>query len=314
MWKRFVSDYLNFPKRERTGILVVLFGIIVLIITPFLFPLFIRPKTTDATAFKKEIDMLTSKQADTIGKFSAKKYDEDNYQNYREPNDKNYYAKQVKGGLFNFDPNTLDEAGWRRLGMRDKTITTIQNYITKGGRFYKPEDIRKIWGLHKEEADRLMPFVQIKNNNLKNYPETKIVEKPTFTTAIIDINTADTTSLIALPGIGSKLSQRIISFRDKLGGFYSVEQIGETYGLPDSTFQKIKPRFSVSNSSVHKININTATIDEMKVHPYLRYAVANAIVQYRIQHGNYIVVDDIKKIMLVTDEVFNKTAPYLKVD
>jgi len=152
-----------------------------------------------------------------------------------------------------------------------------------------------------------------------NYPqkklfETKTFEKSKYITTIIDINTADTTLLIELPGIGSKLSQRIINFRDKLGGFYTVEQIGETYGLPDSTFQKIKARFSVSNSSVHQININTASIDEMKGHPYLRYSIANAIVQYRLQHGNYAVVDDLKKIMLITEEVFNKAVPYLKVD
>ena len=107
---------------------------------------------------------------------------------------------------------------------------------------------------------------------------------------------------------------RILAFRDKLGGFYKVEQIGETFGLPDSTFQKIKPRFSISNTSIHQININTATLDEMKVHPYLRYAIANAIMQYRVQHGNYAAVEDIKKIMLITEDIFNKAAPYLKVD
>ena len=58
--------------------------------------------------------------------------------------------------------------------------------------------------------------------------------------SIIDVNTADTSAFISLPGIGSKLAARIVTFREKLGGFYSVEQIGETYGLPDSTFQKIK--------------------------------------------------------------------------
>ena len=221
--------------------------------------------------------------------------------------------------MFYFDPNTLDDAGWKRLGIKDKTVKTIQNYIAKGGRFYKPADIGKIWGLHEDEVQRFIPFVQIQNtNNISSTEiklhETKPYEKEKFAPAVIDINTADTTILIALPGIGSKLSQRILSFRDKLGGFYKVEQISETYGLPDSTFQKIKPRFSIHNNSVHQININTATVDEMKAHPYLRYALANAIVQYRVQHGMYILVDDIKKIMLVTEDVFSKIGPYLKVN
>ncbi len=319
MWKRFTSDYLSFTKKERTGILVLLVLIAFFITLPFLFPFFIHPKTTDATLFKKQIDMLKMKQADSTDKYAKRNFDKDDYQNYREPDGNKEYAKKIKGELFAFDPNILDEAGWKRLGIRDKTIATIQKFVQKGGRFYKPEDLGKIWGLHEEDVQRLIPFVQIKNVGKENYPEkklyeNKVYEKQKYSTAIIDINTADTTILIALPGIGSKLSQRILTFRDKLGGFYKVDQIGETYGLPDSTFQKIKARFSVSQASIHQLNINTATADEMKMHPYLRYAIANAIVQYRSQHGNYLAVEDLKKIMLITEDIFNKAAPYLKVN
>src|SRR5690606_11783356 len=121
-------------------------------------------------------------------------------------------------------------------------------------------------------------------------------------------------ALISLPGIGSKLSQRIITFRDKLGGFYKIEQVAETFGLPDSTFQKIKLRLVLNETSINQLNINTATIDEIKIHPYFKYAVANAIVQYRTQHGNYNSVEDIKKIMTIDTELFNKIVPYLKVN
>jgi competence ComEA-like helix-hairpin-helix protein len=69
----------------------------------------------------------------------------------------------------------------------------------------------------------------------------------------------------------------------------------------------------ISNSNVKKLNINTATLDELKVHPYLRYNIANAIVQYRTQHGNFSDVSDIKKIMVVTDEIYGKVAIYLSV-
>jgi competence ComEA-like helix-hairpin-helix protein len=111
--------------------------------------------------------------------------------------------------------------------------------------------------------------------------------------SIIDVNNADTTAFISLPGIGSKLAARIITFREKLGGFYSVEQIGETYGLPDSTFQKIKQWLKLDNLSVKKININTATVDEMKAHPYIKYGLANPIVAYRNEHGAFSKIEDI---------------------
>lgn len=315
MWKKIFSNYFTFTKKERRGTIVLLLLIMFFIALPFLYPLFIKPKPTDASTFKNEIVTLKIKQQDTVKQFTQRNFDEENYQNYYQPSEKNY-TKNFKGELFYFDPNTATTADWQRLGLRDKTIATIQNYLSKGGRFYKPEDIGKIWGLHPDEVQRLIPYVQItpkENNYPKKDYETKTFDKPKNTISVIDINNADTTTLIALPGIGSKLAQRIINFRDKLGGFYKAEQVGETFGLPDSTFQKIKPRLTINNLTIKQFNINTASVDEMKTHPYIRYNIANAIVQYRSQHGNFLSVADIKKIMMVTEDVYNKVAPYLSL-
>lgn len=319
MWKHFISDYLSFTKKERTGILVLLSLIVFFLILPFLYPYFIKRKIYNHKDFEKAVASLEIKQADSAGYFVNRNPDKQYYQNYNQLSEKNIYPQQLKGELFYFDPNSASSSDWKRLGLRDKTIATIQNYLSKGGKFFKKEDIGKIWGLHENEVKRLMPYVQIQNTNPAKYPvekkyEKKVYDKANYAPAIVDINTADTAALIALPGIGSKLSQRIINFRDKLGGFYKVEQIGETFGLPDSTFQKIKGYLRLSNAGVRRININTATIDEMKSHPYLRYALTNAIVQYRTQHGNFTAVADIKKIMIFTEEVFNKVSPYLSVN
>ena len=139
-------------------------------------------------------------------------------------------------------------------------------------------------------------------------------ERKKHTYDIVDINLADTSALIALPGIGSKLASRIISFREKLGGFFAVEQVGETFGLPDSSFQKLKKYLVVNTNSVRKININTASLDILKAHPYIRYAIANAIIAYRSEHGPFYRIDDIKKIHVITAELFNKLLPYLSLE
>ncbi|MGC4101478.1 ComEA family DNA-binding protein [Ferruginibacter sp.] len=316
MWKQIVSSYFSFTKKERTGIFILLILIVLFTLLPFLYPLFSKPKATNADDFKKEIAALKIQEQDTAHRYVQRNYNEDNEQPYNQPSEKNYYNKPSKGELFYFDPNTASAADWQRLGVREKTIATIQNYLAKGGHFYKPEDIGKIWGLHPDEVQRLQPYVQIaaRENNIpaKNYNNPPF-EKNKPAISMIDINTTDTSALIALPGIGSKLAQRIINFRDKLGGFYKVEQVGETFGLPDSTFQKIKTRLSAGSGNVKQFNINTATLDEMKAHPYLRYNIANAIVQYRAQHGNFSSVDEIKKIMTVTDEIYSKVAAYLTV-
>lgn len=325
MFKQFFKEYLSFTKKERAGIFILLALIIVCLFVPFVYPYFIHQKTNDHSQLDKEVSQLKIQQADSIihKKYFNKNYDENNYTNYYEPSEKKYYAKP-KGEVFYFDPNTASLNDWKRLGVRDKTVETIQKYLSKGGHFYKPEDISKIWGLHKDDVDRLLPYVRIENakkeyayndpgNFKKNTTPDSYRDKKPFPQTI-DINTSDTAAFISLPGIGSKLAQRIIAFRDKLGGFYSVDQIKETYGLPDSTFIKIKSKLIFAGSGVKQININTATVDEMKSHPYIRYAIANAILQYRTQHGNFSSIDDIKKIMVVTDEVFTKVSPYLTIN
>lgn len=315
-YRKFIAEYLSFTRKERIGIITLMVLITLLTILPFFFSYFLPGKKYDHRQFEKEIAALKIKQSnDDSGR--ANKSDETNYQNFYQPSEKNYYSKQSKGELFYFDPNTLPVDGWKRLGVKEKTANTIQNYILKGGRFSKPEDIGKIWGLHEDEVSRLLPYVRIMQkdkyipNEKKEY--TKLPERSGYVKTVIDINTADTSALIALPGIGSKLASRIIAFRDKLGGFYKVEQVAETYALPDSTFQKIKDRLVIVNPAVKQININTATPEELKAHPYIRYAIANALVQYRTQHGNFTSVSELKNIMIITGEVYSKLEPYVSI-
>jgi competence protein ComEA len=317
MWKHFLKDYFIFTRKERMGIIFIGSFVIFLILISFAFPFFVKQKLYSHKQFDTEIDQLRIEANDSSKiKNYSKNFDNEFYDDYSPSGKKKY--ERIKAEVFYFDPNTISSEDWKRLGVRDKTIITIQNYLSKGGRFNKPEDIGKIWGLSATDQQRLIPYVSISPQNHKNvsfekkeYP--KPPSYPRKTNQLVDVNLADTAGYISLPGIGSKLSQRIITFRDKLGGFHSVTQVGETYLLPDSVFQKIKSRLFISDTTVKQININLASVEEMKAHPYLRYNLANAIFQYRQQHGNFSSVEGIKKIMLVTGDVFNKIAPYLSV-
>lgn len=166
----------------------------------------------------------------------------------------------------------------------------------------------------------MIPYIKIAGSEKKehNY-SASVISEPAITHSYttkenakpIDINKADSSEWMSLPGIGASYSRRIINFRNRLGGFYTIDQVGETFGLPDSVFQKIKPKLLLAGAEVRKININTATADELKSHPYIRYYIANVIVQYRTQHGKFSSVQDLKKIMAITDAVYNKMYPYL---
>jgi len=127
----------------------------------------------------------------------------------------------------------------------------------------------------------------------------------------IEINKADTTAFIALPGIGSKLAVRIILFREKLGGFYTVEQIREVYGLQDSVYRKIYPLLKCDPGKIRKIEINTAEKETLKVHPYIRWNMANALVAYRSQHGPFSSPGDLSRLENVDEDALKKMIPYI---
>ena len=313
-WKDIVTDYLTFTRKERIGIITVLLITAMVIFLPSVFPdqNGYGSETTDTTW------MAAVKKLEQQGSGNEKNNPDKNEGNataYQfDPPKNNYYNTRPAVKLFYFDPNTISKDEWQQLGLRDKTIQTIQNYLDKGGRFKKADDLKRVYGLHDDEYERLAPYAKIvidlAESKLIVYAKNENVPR-TFSYSTIDINTADTASFISLPGIGSKLATRIVNFRDKLGGFYAIEQVGETFGLPDSTFQKIKEYLKLEIATVKKININTATVDELKAHPYIKWNLAKPIVAYRIQHGPFDKVEDIKRLMLVTDEVYNKIAPYI---
>lgn len=317
-WKEIVADYFTFTRRDRIAVLVLIGAIAAI----FFLPKFTSPRSNSSTPSTDTSWIAAIKKSEKNEGVTENNipYNDDNTSEYQYDRTKNNYYTAGKGELFYFDPNTLSDEGWAKLGIRKKTVHTIQNYLAKGGRFKKPEDVKKIYGLFPDEYDRISPYIRITSDNqpagVAAYTpeETRPAKIYAPRYSVIDINTADTTAFITLPGIGSKLAARIINFRDKLGGFYSINQVGETFGLPDSTFQKIKQYLKTGNGTVRKLNINTATVDELKTHPYIRYSIANPIVAYRNEHGPFGKIEDIKKVMVVTEEVYNKIAPYLSLE
>jgi competence protein ComEA len=320
-WREFVKDYLNFSRKERIAVLTMAAGLIFIILLPDIIPSSASKNTPPDTSWFSEVRKLQIKQP--ANETNESKYEEDSPTGYQFDKTKSGYTSESKlpAELFYFDPNKATSDDWERLGLKEKTAQTILNYLGKGGKFRKPKDLQKIYGLRQTDYERLEPYIRIENiadrNPLETFPSIQKgsdeLKPNTSRYSQIEINSADTSSFISLPGIGSKLAARIVNFRDKLGGFYSIDQISETYGLPDSTFQNIKQWLKLDNTPVKKININTATVDEMKTHPYIKYSLANPIVAYRNEHGQFSKIEDIKNVMAVTEDIYKKIEPYLSI-
>jgi DNA uptake protein ComE-like DNA-binding protein len=340
MWET-IRGYLTFTRKERYGVLFLLLVISLLFILSHLFKPAVGDPDPDAymQLVKATMDLdnrLRDSVKSSVGheRYEPLKHDAPGLNLRTDEN-------QVSMAMFYFDPNRTSAADWQRLGLTPRLTQTIMRYIEKGGQFRKPEDLKKIYGIHPGDYERLLPYVRIaeisgsfrkrfyaygkvspsevlaKNTDsfLKARPSTKRYgtswagKKPEKT----DINQADSAAWCRFPGIGAKLAARIVNFRGRLGGFCNIEQVGETFGLTDSVFQSIKYFLQLGPERIDQIDINSAGTETLQSHPYIRWKLAKLIVEYRNQHGAFNAVEELLQLSLMDSASFKKIKPYIVV-
>ena len=301
--KNWLNNYFSFTKRELNGLLFLMAVLLIVTVLPYFYNSYFGKPAFQSTNEKLALQklVLVSKQQPN---FYQKIQDEVEDAEVKYPTT-----------LFKFDPNTITIAQWQKLGLSAKQAQSIINYRNKGGKFYKPEDLQKMYTISTEKYQALLPYIQIEGSGFdnkfekKSYPDKVPYVKKEL--AIIEINGADTLQLDEIKGIGAAFARRIANYRNKLGGFYKKEQLLEVYGLDTAKYLEIKDQIKIDASSIKKININTVDFDELKYHPYLKFKQINAIIQYRKQHGKFNSIDDLKKVLILTPQIIQNLTPYL---
>lgn len=120
----------------------------------------------------------------------------------------------------------------------------------------------------------------------------------------IELNSADSAQLESLPMIGAKLAQRIVRYREKLGGFYTMEQLKEVYGLRDSCYNVVKSRVWVDSLKLNSLSLNHASMEQLGRHPYIGFKNAKIICRYRQEHGE---IKDCKELMQIKGLLVKKS-------
>jgi competence ComEA-like helix-hairpin-helix protein len=205
---------------------------------------------------------------------------------------------------FAFDPNQLPEDSLQLLPLPKSSLKGIVAYRSKGGKFRKAEDLKRLYGMNDSLYQALLPHLQL--------PQLTKPQKPTLNT-IVDIQTASAEDLERLPCIGMRLAERIVEYRNRLGGFVRKEQIREVYGIRDSTWACIEPHLVFQSNAVRKLNLNTASEQDLQTHPYLRPIHIKAILAHRKRKGQFASLDELQIISEFNDldRTFWKIKPYL---
>ena len=299
LWQRFreqLKEYITFTRKERNGILV-LFLLLALSQVAVIYTHYrVDSRTADFNSFNRQISEFRNSFSDT------------------EEESKEYKAEKdiTNVAYHNFDPNTADAAELLSFKLPERTVNSILNFRNKGGKFYDKEDMKKIYNLHAADYARLEPYININIEKNKIRYEEKVKNPPApRIEKIVELNAAAREDLMTLPMIGEKRAEQIIKYRNKLGGFFTREQLKEVYSLPDSIYNVIENRVVADPLLIQPIDLNTLT--DSTYHPYMKKNLVKLIVAYRDQHGKYTHIEEIRKMPLMNDSIYIKIGPYLSV-
>jgi len=282
-----IKNYLSITKKEWNGMVVLVILILLILAAPYVYEYFHKDNTISFKDFDKDAALLNQPK---------NTYPASNNQNLSDD-------KLPHPVMFAFDPNNLPDEQWKQLGLSEHQISIIKHFESKGGHFYKKEDLQKIYGITADDYKRLQPYINISGS--------EYISNKAAPGVIIEINSADSARLTQIRGIGPAFAQRIIEYRTRLGGFINKEQLKEVYGIDTVRFAQIKNEVSINPVHTIKIKINEVDFEGLRKFPYLTNKQTNAIIQYRKQHGDYLSIADLKNIVILDDEILRKIEPYI---
>lgn len=315
-WK----DLLAFNKRERNGIFVLTFLIVCVAMVQLALPFF-KPvyPPIDELEYQSIIRQI---EQDSVNEELARRKEKEQKEYFKQ---KNKTLKRVRSGkpkrlwepMF-FDPNTVKESDWMRFGLSRKQAKTIEKYKAHGATFKLKSDVKKLFVIDDELFFKMKPYINLPDSMSHDTDKYIKPESPTMIALAdenlrIELNATDTSELIKLKGIGRYYARKIIWYRNKLGGFYSVNQLYEIDRMRPETVQKIAPYVWVDPYKLRKIHINSTTAPEMVKHPYFTWNMAISIQDYRDFTKKFKSVHQLVEIGLLNEEIYSKLAPYLEL-
>lgn len=218
-----------------------------------------------------------------------------------------------------FDPNTADSSTLVHLGFKPWQAKNMLKYRAKGGKYRKPDDLKRLYGMTDSMYQALTPYIHIAREEMDSLVDSvRVYSLPPWQKenkdTIINLRTADTTELKMLYGIGSYRARQIVRYREQLGGFVRVEQVLEAKGMEGVNADTLLQHLYMDSVIVKQIPINQISVQRLARHPYLRFEQAKAIYELRRRKIHLDSIQQLNELDCLSSETLEKIAPYLNFD
>jgi DNA uptake protein ComE-like DNA-binding protein len=291
--KNKLFEYFYFNKQERNGVFILFLILLIVVFIRLILPsLYEKENQITVIELKAPSEEITSK------------YQQQQQKNYSINNE---FQKQ----LFVFDPNTITEQEAVLLGFKPKTAQTLLKFRAKGGKFKEPEDLKKVFGVSDKLYSILEPYILITSKQIKSEKVDSVKFPVVKSKELLELNSADSLGLVYLRGVGPGFSNRILKYRKKLGGFHSMIQLKEVFGMTDSLYNLVSEQIVLNPGSIRKIYINAIDFYTLRQHPYFSYQVSNIIINYRLKHG-LITENVLRELGVFSEEKLKLILPYIE--
>ncbi len=194
-------------------------------------------------------------------------------------------------------------------GLSPRQAEVVVRYRDAARGIHSEEQLRACYVLSDEVAERMLPYVVFSPQPTlpaANEPIVPVNEQP------VEINTADSATLVVIDGIGARSASEIIKYRTLLGGYYSVEQIRELKVITESNFERFSSKIWCDSFVISKIDINFARSLELERHPYISARALRRIVKQRQLKGGWTRIEEMIDDDILSEEEAERLAPYLR--
>ena len=283
----------NLSKRNRRAVILLSFILFFIIFAPRIY------------YFLKKEDKIS------LNSFPSKKWEYENRKSTNYHKKEFYTFKVKKKRVFNrpirkFDPNFYSKSDWMKLGLSIRQAEVVLNFSKRG--LSSNIDLKKIFVISDELFDLIKDSTYYSN---KKNQQIELFNKEEKKIELIEINSADEEQLLTIKGIGPFFAKQILKRRNELGGFYQKNQLLEVWKMDQEKFEIIKELITIDNLKIIRIDLNTVKLEDLKLHPYFKWNIANSLIKMREQKNGFKNLNEIKESVLINEELFEKLKPYL---